>query len=138
MNRISRTGLAAIGAVVVVAAGGLGMAYATTPAGSQAQASATPQDDQVQTLNRTAEALNSQAAEVERSLAASASAFEAPEPSEEPSETAEPTGRPTARVEPTERETHAKPQGTHSEADDHEQSDSTPEAQHLETDGAHD
>lgn len=133
MNRISRTGLAAIGATVVVAAGGLGMAYAATPLGHQPQASASATDDQVQALNKTAEALNSQAAEVERSLAASASASERPEPSEEPSETAEPT----RRAAPTAHETHA-PTAAHSEADDHEQSDSTPEPGHVETDGGHD
>ena len=138
MNRISRTGLAAIGAVVVVAAGGLGMAYAATPTGHQPQASATPTDDQLQALNKTAEALKSQAAEVERSLAASASASELPEPSEEPSETAEPTVRPTGRVELTEHENHSQTPGDHSEGDDHEQAGSTPEPQHVETDGAHD
>ena len=146
MNRISRTGLATLGAVAAVAVGGLGMAYATTPSGQQAQASAAPQDTQVEALNRTALSLQSEADKVQRTLAAatSASPSESPEPSDSPSESAEPTtrsetaepsDRPTA-VEPAAHETDAPTQAlAHSEADAHEQAGSHPEAEHLETDG---
>jgi hypothetical protein len=69
MNRIIRTALASVGAAVVITGGGLGVAYATTPAAAPTQTSSTGDNDQVAALNQAADDLLTKIATLEKQLA---------------------------------------------------------------------
>ena len=79
MHRIIRTALAALGATVVITGGGLGVAYATTPASAPAQATSADAD-QVAALNQEADDLLAKIATLEQQLAST------PAPTSSPSQ----------------------------------------------------
>ncbi len=79
MNRIIRTALASVGAAVVITGGSLGVAYATTPASTPSQTSATNDADQIAALNKDADDLLSKIATLEKQLATT------PDPTASPS-----------------------------------------------------